>query len=461
MANNSFYRDRDTYEYPVYSKDEDSEDDSVGAEETYPDLFDREITADFRRVDNATTIFRIIKTIEQKINRELLENERQSVRAMLNNASNAAYNYRFDPTNKFYMGNLQNWSDQEIITRLSDRWISIRRARDQQLPGLELENVHAILRDNIGTTAESGAVYSPTFIQPAPIVAPPPIVVPEPGVSIDSIIGTKNRYDLLTLINPDALKSYNYLYLDSRQRNLSASSGINSFVWNEDNNANTAQGNFTYTGVVRDITEIRVYPFRIPYPSDGSADNGFRQITLDFNQPFNSQAFIARNNRRFHIIFEVSIDGNFINLQPYNSNNGEFKFDKPITTLNQITISFGNPINLINFDPDRLFCTFTYGAITIVNFTEDHNLITGDTVSFTDFNTLAPSTDAQVIAEMNIITGHIITKINDTSFSINVDTSSITPIPNLSIVCIFDSKTFQIPLQLTFIRPDEGAYYKE
>lgn len=456
MADNFLYRDKDTYEY---NPDDDSEDGSVDAEDTYPDLYDRNITADFRRVNNATTLFRIIKTIEQKINRELFDNERESVRQMLNNVTDPSYNYRYDPTNHFYIGNLQNWSDQEIINRLSSRWIVLKQARDQQPPGLELENVHEILKANIGTTSESGAVYSPTFIQPAPVIAPEAADIPTPGVSVDKFMGNTNRYDLLTLINPQALYSYNYLYLDSRQRNLAASAGINSFVWNEDNNANTAQGNFTYLGVVRDIIEIRVYPFRIPYPSDGSADNGFRQITLSFEE-LNSQSFIARNNRRFHIIFEVSIDGEYINLQPYNSNNGEFKFDKPIVTLNKLTVSFGNPINLINFDPDRLFCTFTYGVVTVVNFTEDHNLSTGDTVSFTDFNTLNPTADAQVIAEMNNPIGLLITKLTNTTFSVDVDTSTITPIPGLSIICIFDSKTFQIPVQLTFIRPDEGAYYK-
>ncbi len=454
MADNFLYGNKDIYEY---NPADDSEDGSVIGEDDYTDLYDKQITADFRRVNNIQTVYRIIREIEKKISRPLLENERQSVRQMLRNDVDAARNYRYDPTKKFYMGNLQNWNDATIIDKISSRWIAILQKRSSQPPGFETENIHAILRDTIGTTAESGAVYSPTFIQPAPVVKTPAPTFPEPGVKIDSFMGARNRYDLLTLINPMALTSYNYLYLDSRQRNLAASSGINNFVWNEDNTANTGQGNFTYLGVVRDIIEIRVLPFRIPYPSDGSADNGFRQINMEFEE-FNNQAYIGRNNRRFHIVFQVTIDGGFIELDPYLSNNGEFKFDKPITTLNKLTVSFGNPINIVNFDVDRLFCTFTYGATTVVDFTEDHNLVTGDVVSFTNFTTADTTGDAPTIAEMNDTEGHIVTVIDAVSFSVTVDTTTITPEPDLTIICIFDSKTFQIPLQLKFVRPDEGAY---
>ena len=451
----SNFTDEDRY---YYNPDDNSEDGSLIEDREYSDLFDPEITADFRRINNIQTVYRIIRTIERKLNRQLLDNERQSVRQMINNVTNPAYNYRFDPTLKMYMGNLQNWSDNDIVNHMADRWVNIFNIKSKDPPGIEITDIRTMLRDEIGTTSESGAVYSPTFIQPAPDVSDP--VPPQPdaeGILVDKFLGKSNRYDLLTLLNPNALLSYNYIYLDTRQRNLSASAGINTFVWNEDNTANTGQGNFTYLGVVRDIVQIRVMPFRIPYPSDGSADNGFRQINLSFEE-FRNQAYIGRNNRRFHIIFDVTIDGTYIELDPYEVNNGDFNFDKPITTLNQLTVSFGNPINIINFDVDRLFCAFTYGAVTTVSFTEDHNLVTGDTVSFTDFNTADPSTDAPVIAEMNSTLGHIITKLNDLEFEIAVDTSTITPIPDLNIVCIFDSKTFQIPIQLTFIRPDEGAY---
>ncbi len=445
MADNFLYRNQDKY----YEYDNNNK--KIISDKILPPNYDKDVTADYRRINNIKTLTSIINVIEKKIGRALLANEKQSVRDMLNNPVNPAYNYRFDPTKDLYLGNLRNWDINTIVTHLANRWIKIKNSERGNL--LE-ENIHEILREKIGTTAESGTVYPPTFIQPEPVVKMP---APKIGTSIDSILGKKNRHELLNLLNPRSLISHNYIYLDTRQRNLSASSGINSFVWNSNNNGNTDQGNFTYLGVLRDIIQLRCYPFRIPYPSDGSADNGARQITIGFKE-FSTQSFIARTNWRFQIVCQATVDGNYISLNPYLENNGIFHFDKPITTLNQLTLSFGSPINIINFDKDRLFCTFTYGAITIANFTEQHNLITGDIVSFADFNTAAPSIDAPTIAVINQNRGHTITKINNFSFSIAVDTTSITPIPGLSIICIFDSKTFQIPIQLAFVRPDEGAY---
>ena len=228
-------------------------------------------------------------------------------------------------------------------------------------------------------------------------------------------------------------------------------------MWDEDNNGNTPQGSFTYLGTVRDIIEFKVYPFRIPYPSDGSADNDFGSITLGIEE-FNSQSFISRGNVRFQIIFQTQTNGKYIDLNPYFHNEGRFKFDKPITTLNKISLYFGTPTNIINFDPDRLICNFIYGVTTTITFSENHNLITGDTISFTNFTTLNPNIDISTI--MNINNEHLITKIDNISFFINVNTTTITPDPNLNIFCIFNSKTFQIPIQVSFIRPDEASRYE-
>lgn len=448
--NQRLYRNEDIYlENPDFYSESGSDTEPVN----YDNLYDKDITANFRRVQNIETLLRIIRTIEVKMERQLLENERSSVRQMINNEVNVARSYRRDPTKRFYLQNLQNWNDETIITKIADRWINIMRRRDNGQPGPQIENIHAMLRKEIGTVAESSTSYSPTFIQPLPKAS----LRPPPGIKIDSILTAKNKYSILNLLNPNALRSNNYIYLDSRQRDLATTNGINRFVWNEDNTGNITQGNFTYLGVVRDVVQIKVMPFRIPYPSDGSADNGFKSITLLFEE-FQNQSYHARNARRFHILFQVVLDGDFIFLNPYQINDGEFKFDQPITTINQLTLSFGNPTNIINFDVDRLFCTFTYGAITILSFTQDHNLINGNIISLVDFTTADPSGDAPVIAEMNAEVGHEVTIINATSFSITVDTTTITPIADLTIICVFISKTFQIPIQFTFIRPDEGAY---
>ena len=81
-------------------------------------LYDKSITANFRRINNITTIFKIIKTIEEKIGRTLLYNERASVRQMLDNTIQISRSYRRDPIGRFFIQN-----DENIIENISNKWI--------------------------------------------------------------------------------------------------------------------------------------------------------------------------------------------------------------------------------------------------------------------------------------------------------------------------------------------------
>lgn len=424
-----------------------SDDEEKSVPVNYANIYDKDITANFRRVLNVTTMKRIANTIENNLRRKLRQNEIESIRNMIIEDLNPAQNYRRDPTNKFYLGNLQKWDDKTIIDKIADRWIK-RNNYFSKRCAPPIIDIHEVLKKEIGTTSESGTVSRPTFVEP--------VLEGFSGkpnkVAIKSILDASTKYQLQKLINPDSLSSYNYIYLNSKYRNTTATNGINRFLWNENNQGNAGNGNFAYIGTVRDVVEIKVYPFRIPYPSDGSADNGFKKITMLFEE-FNAQAF-CDVGRRFHIVFQVTIDANWIELIPFRNNDGIYKFEKPLTSINELTISFGSPTSIINFDPDRLNCTFLYGVITTLVFSEPHNLVTGDNISLVDFNTADPAADVSVINEMNQLYGHLISNVTPNTFTINVDTTTITPIIGLSIVCIFDSKTFQIPLQVTFVRPE-------
>lgn len=422
--------------------------------------FDRDITAIFRRIMNPNTLLQIIFQIERRIGRKLRDHERESIKQMSNNDINAAYSYRRDPTNKFYLGNLQHFSTEQIIKKIANRWLNSQKKIQDMGCAPEIEDIHEILRREIGTTAESGTVnYS--FNQPLegfesslPVQNSSSTQVSRLGNSINQLLGITTKYELQKVFNPLGLISHNYIYLDSRLRNTSATLGINKFQWDEDNTGSINPGKFSYLGVVRDIVELKVYPFRIPYASDESADTDFRSITIYFEE-FTNQAFIGRSNRRFHIICQVIIEAGWINLNPYDSNNGIFKFDKPLTEINKMTVSFGAPITLINFDNDRADCTFTYGFPTIITFVNPHNMVTGDIVSFLDFTSLLPIADAATIALMNTSAGLTITDLTPTTFSVDIDTTApFNGDPNLTILCIFDAKTFQIPIELTFIRPN-------
>jgi len=453
----SFNRNKDAYYADNYSDDgSDTESSDIFDTDT---MSDRDITANFKMVTNINSIMKIIRIIEQNFRRRLLPHEIESVKQMLLNDVRIAYNYRRNPTNRFYLGNLQNFNISVILSKIANKWSTIQKKRIENNCLYESDDIHEILKKEIGTASEARSI-DPIFIVPS---APKPISELDTeqdkkyeGDQIIEFLGIRNQQDIIKMLNPYNTISYNSIYFDSRLRNISATEGINRFQWDEDNTGSINPGKFSYLGKMRDIIELRVLPFRIPYPSDESADNSFRSITIYFEE-FSSQSFIGRSNRRFHIICEASIDAGWIILHTYDSNNGIFRFDKPLTEISKITISFGSPISLINFDPDRLRCTFTTGSPTIVTFTEDHNLSIGDTVSFKDFTSLAPIIDATTIAFINNPSGLIVDVLTDLTFSIPVDTTTITEDPSLSIICIFDSKTFGMAVEFKFIRPQSDS----
>ena len=86
-------------------------------------LYDKDIISNFRRVNNIITLLRIIRNIERKIGRTLLENEKASVRQILNNTTQVSRSYRIDPTRKFFIQNLQKYNDNKIIENISNKWI--------------------------------------------------------------------------------------------------------------------------------------------------------------------------------------------------------------------------------------------------------------------------------------------------------------------------------------------------
>ena len=49
------------------------------------------------------------------------------------------------------------------------------------------------------------------------------------------------------------------------------------------------------------------------------------------------------------------VSGNWIDITTNNSNEGVFQFEKPITNINHLSITFRSPIHPINFDIDWVY----------------------------------------------------------------------------------------------------------
>ena len=347
----------------------------------------------------------------------------------------------------------------------------------------QYSDIQQKLRDTIGTTSETDTAYS-IYDKPTPTPTPTPSTIvkkltpvpPTPTAqpsNINNLLGITSSNDAARVLNPDSFLRKNYIMLDSRYRDLTGtnSDGITAFSWNYIlQSVSLVQGTVNIVGNVRDIVALRIYPSRIPYVL--SADNKYSRISILITE-LSSQSFISHEKRNFHFMLRSVIDDNFINLDTHDYNDGYFYFEKPITTLNRLTLTFGSPLEPVVFDKDRDVCTIDYFSIQpltkittgSLSSPNPHNLINGDTVYFTYFKTgyIDPVLvseiliDETIVNNINRLSGWIITVIDDFSFSIIYDTSTIqSPISLLEFNVYYGSKRMFIPIELTYIMPEPG-----
>jgi hypothetical protein len=206
-------------------------------------------------------------------------------------------------------------------------------------------------------------------------------------------------------------------------------------------------------GYAREMTEERANKQKeLLSPYIAAADNYYQKITLSILE-LSAISIDAYEDSQFHFIFNAKINGNLIDLTPINKT---FRFFKPITRINEFTLRFGSPLNPLIFDKDRLY-TSNINYLSnpgIISFAESHNLITGDLVYVENFITSTPAKDLNIIEEINNSQGHICTRLNNTSISINVDFTQIdlaSQIPNLTLLVYFGSKRLLLPLKFRYL----------
>lgn len=261
---------------------------------------------------------------------------------------------------------------------------------------------------------------------------------------------TKDEYLIQPTIIPASRLRSTYLFLDSMDRNLSTDPSV--FKWTVLNSANTAQGTVnTLSDKIHNITVIQFSSFFIPYVA--SADNVYRQLSLLIEE-FESMSVILRNNRRYHMLFNSEIISNRIRQTPQQEDEARFRFSTPVNFLDTITIRFFSPYTPVTFLRDRyndVVITFLNPAQALLTFSEDHKVVDGELVHITEFNTLNPSVDYVQINEVNKEEGQIVTYITNTTLTINVDLSTITPDPNNLAKVFIASRRISIPIRLIYM----------
>jgi hypothetical protein len=285
---------------------------------------------------------------------------------------------------------------------------------------------------------------------------------------LDSLPPLKTKTDQIEftkILNYESLWRDANILVDSRYQNI-ANSDRTRLVFTLVGNTKTkvpGSGVITTIGAMRDIVQIEVFPFSIPYMS--SADNYYKKITLSILE-LSSISVDAYENSQYHFMFNCIQNGNILQLTPINKT---FRFYKPITRLNEFSIRFGSPLTPIIFDKDRLFTTsINYNSNPgIISFSESHNLITGDLIYITNFETKNIAEDLNIINEINNVNGHVCTRLSNTSISINIDFTqiittnrplAINNYPNssnpqdLSIIVYFGSKRILMPMCISYIQ---------
>ena len=281
------------------------------------------------------------------------------------------------------------------------------------------------------------------------------------GVAAILDMPISERVEAIKFLNYKSLFRDEYIIIDSRYQNT-VNTDKTKIVFSLISNTKTKSdhGGIIIGNTIKDIVEIEVYPFTIPYKPVYSTF--YNKITLSINE-WISNSFEAYEGGQFHFCFDIEkIDNNLIYLKPVNT---IYSFSKPVNHIDDFTLSFGALYPKISFDPDRMYPkTIEYSnPYGLLIFSEPHGLITGDLIYVSGFNTPDAAKDVGVITEVNRPEGHSIVKKDNYSFIINVDISSTYreepigsgyyPIEDFQQQCIiyFASKRIQIQMRMRYL----------
>lgn len=270
-----------------------------------------------------------------------------------------------------------------------------------------------------------------------------------------------DRIEMVKYLNYQSLFREEYVVVDSRYQNK-VNPDPTKLMFSLLGNTKTKSdnGGIIIGANIRDIVEIEVYPFTIPYKPVYATF--YNKITLSINE-WTTNSFEAYEGGQFHFCFDIDkIDNNLIYLKPVNPT---YSFSIPVNYIDAFTLSFGAVYPKIIFDPDRMVpseidFSNPYGLFT---FDSPHGLVSGDLVYISGFSTPDSAKDMDIITEVNRSEGHTIVKKDPYSILINVDLTAVryeSPINsgrypidsfNQDVVVYFASKRIQIQMRFRYL----------
>lgn len=345
-------------------------------------------------VNNPTFILSIVSKIEKIVKRELLDNEIDLI---------------LECSKKIPINIINKYEINEIMDIVSNIVIS-----EIQLVHKNNNNVdiHELLKKNLGKTI--GTIDNDCMDDKTK----------NTEVNVECFFGIKDFSTLVKKIK-EPVHGINtaYFMLDTRYRILE-NDGTKYFKWNHINNIIRAQGTFNSIGDIRDIISIKLMPFRIPKVK--SADNQYKRVSVLIHE-LSPQSFIAHEDRQYHflgLLCNKNPSNRWLEIDPKDNFGGEFKFNKPITHLDTITISLASPLEDVIFDIDRLNGNIiSYDNPTIIEFSTNHNIYDDDIIYIMNYNSFNTNIDNIVLSKINNSKGVEVKVLSPTTLSIPVDTS--------------------------------------
>lgn len=383
------------------------------------------------RKSNSMLIQNIRKSIKEKRQRKLTMSEEVSLRNYISQIS---------------FSKLAHFNDDEVEKSIVNSWLKGQTTLNNEDVNID---THELLKKNIGLNNENDSVANTILGQK--------LSSNSNAVRITSILDNKDSYSVQRLLNTKALICKEIILLDSRWRSLDTNDGIN-FNWARSNVQNMIAGSFYLSPLVSDIIEMKVLPFSIPSVSTATTNNLTKNISM-FIHEFSNQSVVGHEKRKFHYWFKYTVESNYLILNAIDYNRGKFKFSTPLSTINNLTINFGAPMNLINFGTDRaVISSITPASPTAITFSTAHGLATNDIVIFTDLaavvNVSNPSKvtiESSLNTALNNVAGVTATVINDYSITLAIDTSAADSI-TIKSPGYFLGKRFYIPIEISYIK---------
>lgn len=275
--------------------------------------------------------------------------------------------------------------------------------------------------------------------------------------AIKNFLDPESVEELLNRMRDNEQHTYNDIalvhqtvQLDSRNRLQTTSASSNEYKWNIHAAGKPGHlGDIRIQDTLQQVIAVKVEPFWVPFsePLDLYYDkirmlirefySQSIQVT-EFLDPLESNPTVSQYHFEFKIVKQ---ELNRVLLKPVWDT---YYFRKPFARVETLTLYFSNPFSTLTLQADRGTFTITFGNPTLFTSTTAHNLSTGDLVYIINADTGNTAIDN----ELNRKQGHIVTRIDDFNFTVQVDSSAL-PGTDTGIQVFYGSKRINLELEFT------------